>query len=198
MSLESINGKIEFRQFLPTLTTKKVLFKYIFLTLRTFSEFPVITFQGLFHLLFLRNSPKVVIKSLRSKSKALLHYKKSPLLYPFLANLFNHTNNWEVYAIVKILNRLRYEVHLIDSSTNPSHLNYSEYSLFIGLAGCGSGLNFGQHCAKLKTKFKIAYLTTAHPLDHENNNINRHNLFSSRTGIDIDKDLEVYHPIQIN
>ena len=43
----------------------------------------------------------------------LLYYKTSPFVFSFF-DQYTHTNNWEVLAIVKILNKLGFWVDVLD------------------------------------------------------------------------------------
>jgi glycosyltransferase involved in cell wall biosynthesis len=93
--------------------------------------------------------------------KALLYYKTGGFLISGKFN-YNHTNEWEVFKIVEILNSLGYSVDVVDRGV----LNFSpsdNYDMFIGLAAGDSGKFFLKYANLVPNAVKIALCAGPEP-----------------------------------
>ena len=94
----------------------------------------------------------------------LLYYKTSPFVFSFF-DQYTHTNNWEVLAIVKILNKLGFWVDVLDRDIDLADVKKIEdkYDLFIGLGAGNSGKYFANLAGKLTKAKKIFYAAGPEP-----------------------------------
>ena len=113
-------------------------------------------------------------------------YKTYPFFNPKW-RWWSHTNNWEIDQIVKIFNKKKYNVYLIDRSFK----DFEKLSvclnpdIFIGLNGCASGRNFFPLMNHLKPNFKIMITTIEHPAIQRKKYLECYSLFESKTGLNL-------------
>lgn len=117
----------------------------------------------------------------RKIGHALLYYKTDPFLFSFF-DWYMHTNNWEVLAIVKILNRLGFWVDILDRDIDLKDVEKIEdkYDLFIGLGAGNSGKYFSDLAEKLTKAKKFFYAAGPEPELSNQLILKRHDYFKAR------------------
>ncbi len=134
--------------------------------------------RKIFRKKFLKNYNKYCNREI---GRALLYYKTDPLVFKNVKNDFSHTNNWEIFEIVKILNELGFVVDIIDRTVDIQRLKLKdEYTVFIGAAAGDSGKYYAEICEMIPSAKKIFYALGLEPnLSNEYMN-KRYEYFSQR------------------
>ncbi len=114
--------------------------------------------------------------------KALLYYKTDPFVSSFFINSYMHTNNWEIFEIVKILNTLGFVVDILDRDISLNDLKNldSGYDIFIGLGAGNSGKYFPEIASRLKRAIKILYAAGPEPILSNKLILKRYDYFYKR------------------
>ncbi len=127
---------------------------------------------------------KVFVRNLhdRAQKKAghALLYHKTDCLAPGFLDTYIHTNNWEIRATVRILNRLGYWVDVIDRRIDDAFVPPDAYDLFIGLGVDDSGRHYSRYAAALSRAIRILYATNADPAVGNANILKRQIQFQER------------------
>ena len=111
----------------------------------------------------------------------LLYYKTDYFFLSRLIKKYYHTNNWEIFEMARILNRLGFWVDIIDRSIDLSKLELEDkYDLFIGIGGGGSGKYYSDIASQLKKPIKILFTTTQETSVYNNALQKRYEYFSKR------------------
>lgn len=114
--------------------------------------------------------------------RVLLYHKTDPFIFGGSLIDFSHTNNWEIYEIAKIFNRLGYVVDIIDRSIELEDLKIikDEYVIFLGLGAGDSGKYFSDIAEKVPGAIKILYAMGTEPNLSNKIMLARHDYFRSR------------------
>lgn len=112
-------------------------------------------FRKIFRKKFLKDYDKYC----RTKiGRALVYYKTDPLVFKQIAKDYSHTNNWEIFEITKILNKLGFVVDIIDRTINIDDLKLKDrYDIFIGAGSGDSGKYYVNICDMVPSAIKIFY-----------------------------------------
>jgi glycosyltransferase involved in cell wall biosynthesis len=113
---------------------------------------------------------------------ALLYYKIEPFVNPLSIKNYHHTNNREILEIVKILNKLGFNVDIIDRNAEVKDFKKlkKHYHLFIGLGAGNSGKNFKKLAEKYPKALKLLYAAGPEPELSNQLIIERYEYFSER------------------
>jgi len=111
--------------------------------------------------------------------KAALYYKTEPF---FSGINYSHTNNWEIFQSVEILNRKGFAVDLIDRS-NSDWSPSKKFDLFLGLGVGNAGRNFVQHSTASKARVSVLLSMGPQPDISNELVLKRYDIFKERTGV---------------
>ncbi len=114
--------------------------------------------------------------------RVLLYYKTEPLYNRELVNSYEHTNNWEIIEIVRILNAYGFVVDVVDRALNNFEPE-NKYDLFIGLGAGNSGKYFVKYGASLTKAVKVLYAAGPEPKLSDCLVRERYDNFNSRHGL---------------
>ena len=116
--------------------------------------------------------------------KALLYYKTGGFLKGG-GSSYAHTNEWEIYKMVSILNHLGYCVDVVDRNKknfNPKNV----YDLFIGLAAGDSGKYYKKYATLLSKATKVALCAGPEPTLSAKLVKEQYSRFNSRHGVNVE------------
>jgi len=116
------------------------------------------------------------------EGRALLYYKTAPLNDHSLIEAYEHTNNWEINEIVRILNTYGFVVDVVDRALNNFEPE-DKYDLFIGLGAGNSGKYFSKYSARMTKAVKVLYAAGPEPRLSDHLVRERYDAFNSRHGL---------------
>jgi len=115
--------------------------------------------------------------------KALLYYKTGGFLKKGVIN-YTHTNEWEIFKMVSVLNNLGYSVDIVDRNKK-NFIPKNIYDLFIGLAAGDSGKFYKKYATLLPKAIKVALCAGPEPALSAKLVIEQYDRFNKRHGTNI-------------
>ena len=107
--------------------------------------------------------------------------KKAAMYYKIPGNDYGHTNNWEINAAIKILNKKGYSVDLIDRG-NHNWQPTINYDLFLGLGVGNTGNKFSKYANRSNAPLKVLLAMGPQPDVSQQRTLERYEMFNKRTG----------------
>jgi len=126
------------------------------------------------------NLIKNITNNYPTSKKAALYYKTEPFCSRNIS--YSHTNNWEIYKSVEILNKHGYSVDLIDRN-NSSWQPSEKFDIFLGLGVGNTGKNFVRHAEASKAKISVLMSLGPQPDISNQLTLKRYEMFFERTGV---------------
>lgn len=120
----------------------------------------------------------------KKKGHALIYYKNDALV-PGYIHTYNHTNNWSIAEMAKILNKMGYWVDVIDRGIDKPIKLDDKYDIFIGCGNSDSSRFYPELAKQIPSAKRVFFTTTADPNEHNRRIVERYNQFNKRTGLNL-------------